>query len=266
MILGALGRGETADACRFEIEMLYPLTRVSQCGTEGWGLLFVDVRQEFQCQVQLLRSCPPCAFPNTLTCFRLKVCETLPHLVRQIDRDKEAEPPRFVVGWSRIGHKTAACAYPDGFLLGDTMKGAEPPDEFSGIDPNHFVLRHLALQNFDGAIIVWLTIGRHQDNPVRDVKIRVARRQALAFVFDEARHREFNDSKWLTRFVTERLEPSKVVLEDSVVFIRRVLFNRCHDGSLIDEAANVVNMPIRIVAYNSFTEPQHVGDAKVIDK
>ena len=59
------------------------------------------------------------------------------------------------------------------------MERPKPPDQFRRIDPDHPPIPKQRLQRLQRPPVILAPIRRHQNNSVGDVKIRVARRQAL---------------------------------------------------------------------------------------
>ncbi len=76
-----------------------------------------------------------------------------------------------------------------GSCCADAVKGAESPNELRGVYADHPAPRKLSLEDFEGGLVVCITVGRHEHQLIGNVEIRVAGRKPLAFVFQESRHR-----------------------------------------------------------------------------
>ena len=59
-----------------------------------------------------------------------------------------------------------------------------------------------------------------------------------------------------------QLQPAQVVHRPAMVVVGRVRFDGEHHRVLVDEAGDVVDMAVGVVADASFTEPDGVGDAE----
>src|SRR6185503_8601179 len=73
-------------------------------------------------------------------------------------------------------------------LLRHTMNSAQTPDQMRAINSDHAAVRKAALQNLAGDGVIGVTIGRYNYHPIGDVKVGVARGQALLVKIARARH------------------------------------------------------------------------------
>ena len=78
------------------------------------------------------------------------------------------------------------------------------------------------------------------------------------------RHGEADDPERAAVLVGHAVEPLQVRLERLVVFVGRIVFDDGHDRALVDEAGEVVHVPIGIVARDAVTEPEDLGHAEKI--
>ena len=100
--------------------------------------------------------------------------------------------------------------------------------------------------------------------PLRDIEIRVAGRQAAAFEDDGLRHRQFDNRQLAAVLVASSLQAAEVRAQGRVVHIFRVRFDHRDDRVFRDEASEVVDVPVGVVAEDAASEPDGVRRAEVI--
>ncbi len=59
-----------------------------------------------------------------------------------------------------------------------------------------------------------------------------------------------------------QLEPAEVVHRPRVVLVGRILFDREHDGALVNEPRDVIDVAMRVVADTALAEPDRAADAQ----
>ena len=85
--------------------------------------------------------------------------------------------------------------------------------------------------------VVGVVEGGHQHQPVGDVEIGVAGRQALAAKDDRARHRQFDQRELLAVQRARGFEAGEIFGQRRVVRVARVWLDGGDDGGWRDEAA-----------------------------
>ncbi len=80
---------------------------------------------------------------------------------------------------------------------------------------------------------------------------------------DGGGHRKSFDFEGAARLIAHRLEAREVVAQDGVVHIGGIVFEDGDDGVGRDEAREVVDVAVGVVAGDSVAEPQHVGHAEI---
>src|SRR5437868_12538137 len=64
--------------------------------------------------------------------------------------------------------------------------------------------------------------------------------------------------------VSHRFKAREIVAEYFVVGVVRVLFDSAHDHIWSNEASDVVDMSVSVVADNALAQPQHLCDSEII--
>ena len=79
-----------------------------------------------------------------------------------------------------------------------------------------------------------------------------------------ARHRQRDHPERPAILVGHSAEPLQVLLERLVVFVGRVVLDHRDDGALVDEAGEVVDVAVGVVARDAVAQPEDLGDAEVV--
>ena len=115
------------------------------------------------------------------------------------------------------------------------------------------------------AVVSAVPVGRHQQRAVDEIEVDVSRRQPLAVVFDDARHRDFDDFKRLAVLVAQQFAAARrFSLEHLVVVVFRIVFDGRDDLVGSDESGQIVDVPVGVVAGDSVAEPADVFLAVII--
>ena len=99
---------------------------------------------------------------------------------------------------------------------------------------------------------------------LRDVEVRVARRQALLSVEERRGHRQPDDLDPPAACVAGPVEPLARFREHAVVRVAPVALVADHHDAGFDEARKVVDVPGRVVAGDAASDPDHLIDAEVV--
>ena len=160
-----------------------------------------------------------------------------------------------------IGYSCAAANSACRLLLGNAVKGPQPPGEIDCPLADDLSIGQEPCQDPDGH-----TIGRvvelwHHDHAVGDIEIRVTPRQPLIVKEHGARHRQGNNLEWPTILVDKRFESPHFLAQRSIVFSAgcpRPPRPRCGR----DKTGELVDMPIRVIPRDAAVEPQDGGAAQ----
>ena len=105
-------------------------------------------------------------------------------------------------------------------------------------------------------VVLLVAVGRDQQRAVDEVEVDVGGGEALAVVLDDAGHGDFDDVETAGRPGPRSVRAAfEVVLEDLVVVVLRVIFDGGDDRVGVDEAGEVVDVAVGVVAGDSFAEP-----------
>src|SRR5215208_7357752 len=146
-------------------------------------------------------------------------------------------------------------------LLRDAVDGSHAPDQRLAVDRNHSTSAKKVLENLHGASVIRVTEHREKHDVVCDVEVSVTGRQAIevssagARAADDTGHRQGDDLKGTAVSTRHRSQPCQILLQDFIVGILRIVFQGAHDHVWSNEAGNIVDMPVSVVADNSFTQP-----------
>ena len=120
----------------------------------------------------------------------------------------------------------------------------------------------------EGVAVVAVVEGGDEDEVVGDVEVGVAGREALALEDYGRGHGEFDDVEGLAltfaSAVASGAEAIEVFGEGKVVLVVGVLFDGGEDGVFADEAGDVVDVAVGVVAGAAFVEPDGLVDAEVV--
>src|SRR5690606_17777948 len=145
-------------------------------------------------------------------------------------------------------------------LLRQAVQRAQSPHEVNTVYAHHLVLRHQLGQRGECNPIVRIVERGHYHHTVRDVEVRVARRQALAIHHYGARIGErFNSQAMLA---CSKLETAEVVCRTSVVLVCGIRFVRKYDGARINETRDVVHVAVGVVSNTPLAQPDGVAHAE----
>ena len=132
------------------------------------------------------------------------------------------------------------------------------------MNPDHRpVAEQLGEQPKRSAVVRIVERGR-ENRAVGDVEIGVTRRKPLAVEVERRGQRQGDDLDLRAVFEPHPFEPLAILLQRSVIDVAGIGLVAEHHGARVDEAAQVVDMPVRVVAGDTLAQPQHVRDAQVV--
>jgi hypothetical protein len=143
------------------------------------------------------------------------------------------------------------------------VEGAQAPDEVDGVDADDFAVGEAAGDDVEGVAVVAVVEGGDEDERVRDVEVGVAGGEALAFEDDGRGHWEFDDLEGVACEVAEAAEAVEVFGQGEMVFVVSVGLDAGEDFVFADEAGDVVDVAVGVVAGAALVEPENFFDAEV---
>ena len=146
------------------------------------------------------------------------------------------------------------------------MQRAQPPDQIHAVDSDHFAPRKYLRQNLQRHAVVGIVEGGNQNQPIRNIEISVTCRQPLAVKDHRPRHRQLDQIKLLAVERARGLEPGEVFGQRRVVRIAHIRLDGGDNRRRPNEAGDVVDVAMRVVAGDAAIEPNHLVDAEKIVK
>ncbi len=130
--------------------------------------------------------------------------------------------------------------------------------------PTDFAGGEAGGDDVEGVAVVGVVEGGDEDEAVGDVEVGVAGGEALAFEDDRGGHWELDDLEGVTCQVAEVAEAVEVFGEGQVIFVVGVGLDGGEDLVSGDEAGDVVDVAVGVVAGAAFVEPEDLFDAEVV--
>src|SRR5262249_54059658 len=137
------------------------------------------------------------------------------------------------------------------------MNGAETVHHGCGMNTGDAMRWEATLNNLQSALIVGVTENRNDYDRVANVKVGVARREARTAIPDVTGHWELQD------FQTEAHKFVVVLFQYGIVLIGGIVFERAKHSVFADEARDVIDVAVCVVANDAFAEPEHGRNIKV---
>jgi len=154
-------------------------------------------------------------------------------------------------------------------LLGEAVEGAESPDEVDGVDADDVASGKAGGDGVEGDAVLRVVEGGDEDERVGDVEVGVAGGESLAFEDDGRGHGQGEDAEGLAVEIAEGVEAVQVLGEREVVLVGGVGFDAGEDGVGFvfrgrDEAGDVVDVAVGVVAGAAAMQPEGLMDAEVV--
>ena len=150
-----------------------------------------------------------------------------------------------------------------GLLLGEAVEGAEAPDQVDGVDADDLAVGEATGDDVEGVAVVAVVEGGDEDERVGDVEVRVAGGEALAFEDYGRRHGEFDYFEGFVVEVAEAAEAVEVFGEGEMIFVAGVGLDAGEDFIFADEAGDVVDVAVGVVAGAALVKPEDFFDAEI---
>ena len=149
-------------------------------------------------------------------------------------------------------------------LLGHAVHGAEAPYEISAVDGDDLAGGEDLGESVESNAVIGVVEYWNENSPVRDIEIGVACGQAATLENYRARHGEFDDLKLLAVLIGSCAEAAEVFGEGRMVGIGSVGFHHGDDCARGNEAGDVIDMAVSVVASDALTEPDDFLNAEVV--
>ena len=145
------------------------------------------------------------------------------------------------------------------------MEGAEAPDQVDGSGCRRLSCGEAGGDGIEGDAVVGVVEGGDEDERVGDIEVGVAGGEALALEVDGGGHGQGDDLEWLTVGVRGGgVEAFEVLGQWEMVLVSGVGLDAGEDGVGCDEAGNVVDVAVGVVAGASAMQPESLVDAEVV--
>ena len=144
------------------------------------------------------------------------------------------------------------------------MEGAEAPDQIDAVDADDFAAGEDFSQNVEGYAVVGIVKGGDEDEAIGDVEVGVTGGQTLAAEDDRARHEKLDKRELLAGGGARGLKTGEILGQGGVVEVARIGLDGGDDDVGRDEAGDVVDVAVGVVAGDAAMEPEHLIDAEKI--
>jgi len=144
------------------------------------------------------------------------------------------------------------------------VEGAEAPDEVYGVDADNFAGGEELGEDVEGDAVVGIVERWDEDQSVGDVEVGVAGGEALVAEHDRARQGQLDQRELLAGEGAGGFEADEVFGEGLVVGVSGVGLNGGDDGFRGDEAGDVVDVAVGVVAGDAAVEPEDLVNAEVV--
>ncbi len=118
-------------------------------------------------------------------------------------------------------------------------------------------------QDAQRAPVIRVVERRHQHGRVSDVEVGVAGREPHTVEVERRRHRQRDDPQRFSVGGRHRAETLEVVAQRFVVGVGPIGLLREHHRRLVDEARQIVDVPVGVVPGDAAAEPEHLARAEV---
>src|SRR4029077_6807217 len=144
------------------------------------------------------------------------------------------------------------------------MHGAKTPYEISRVDGDDFALRKKLRQGVQRDTVVGTIENRRENDSVSNVEISVACGKSAAFEDNWLRHGDLYNIEGPAVLIASGLQAAEVGAERAVIRVFRVGLDHGDHGVGRDEAGQVVDVAVGVVAQNAAAQPDHVRRSQVV--
>ncbi len=132
------------------------------------------------------------------------------------------------------------------------------------MDSGDAAAREVVGDDVERVTVVGVVEGRDQDEIVGDIEVGIAGGQALVVEDDRSRHGQLDDVERLASQIAGGAQAVEVFGEREVIFVVGAGLDAGEDGVFSDEAGDVVDVAMGVVAGGAPVEPENLVDAEVI--
>jgi hypothetical protein len=148
--------------------------------------------------------------------------------------------------------------------LGHAMDCAEAEDQVATGNGDDLAIGEKFGEGGERDAIVWIAEGGDEDDAIGDVEIGVAGGETLSGEEDGFGHGEGFDAQGLAGFIFHLLEEREIFLERGVIGFGWIWFDDRDNRGRVDEAGEIVDVAVGIVAGDTVAEPENVGGTEII--
>ena len=134
------------------------------------------------------------------------------------------------------------------------------------MDADNLAIRKQIAQYIQRDSVIGIVEGRHQNQAIGDIKIGVAGGQSLSAEDHGAGKRQFNDLQLASLQICGGAQTPQVFLQRLVVGVVLVGFDHGEHGIRGDEARNVIDVAVRVVALDAAAQPDYFFYSQIISK
>src|SRR6202007_3070470 len=129
---------------------------------------------------------------------------------------------------------------------------------------DHFVSGEEFGKNVERPAVVRIIKGGNQDETVGNVEVAIAGGQTLALEDDRSRHGQLHNLEGLAMEVAGGPEAIEILSKRQMVLVVDICLSHGHDLVFRNEAGNVIDVAVGVVAGNAAVQPQDLVNAQVI--
>ena len=144
------------------------------------------------------------------------------------------------------------------------MHSAESPDEVAGINRDHIARGEDRCQRVQCDAVVGVVKDWREHDAVGDVEVCVAGGQAPLLEDDGVGHWKLDDVQRFARLIAGGAKAAKIIAQRFVIHIFGIVFDHGDDAVGRNEAGEVVNMAVGIIAKYPAAEPDGVQCSEVV--
>ena len=145
-------------------------------------------------------------------------------------------------------------------MLRHAMQRSQAENQVAAGDSHHRSVAKQHSQHRERVLIVLIAKGRHQNQPIRDVEIGIARGQALAVEIHRLGHLHASDLH-IVSGSRAGMQALQILFKRLVIDVRFIRLDHRHNGVGGGEASQIVDVAMRVVACNASIQPDDFVDS-----
>ena len=143
------------------------------------------------------------------------------------------------------------------------MERSESPNQLAAIDSDDAASWKTFAQDRQRCFVSGISECWYEYASVRDVKVRVTRRQPQPFAHDLLRHWQRDEIQLVTTDF-HLAQARKIFLERLVIFVVAIFFDDSHNCPFGNKTRKIVDVSIGVVSGNAVAEPENIAHTKKI--